>query len=425
MPQADLIHLLRRTGFGPTAGDLASFAGLERADAVTQVLDMSANPGVVMPSTITRTDTYYNMVDLQQWWWERMRTSPTPLLEKLTLFWHGHFASSEDKVFDPLKMWNQNQVLRTNALGGFEDLFQAVAIDPAMLIYLDNAENYAGVANENFARESMELFSLGVDQYTQSDVTASAAAWTGYNLDALGQYFLLDPARHDNSQKTFFGITQNWDGPQIITEICTGAKQETCASFIASELWSYFAYPNPDPTLLGVLVDALLSTGLNIASLLSVMFNRDEFYGASAQGALVRSPTDFMVSAMRCSGFASSKANPQWYANEMGQSIFYPTDVSGWHGNPAFVSTAAAQAKAGYAQNLGWQYTNANLPTGYAATPAATAVNQMLTNLGVFSPSGSTLNALTSWAASVDDPNWGRFYGLFVLSLLSPEFSLA
>lgn len=427
MGQADVLHLLRRTGFGPTRAEVGALVGLDRATVVGRLLDTSGNPGVVAPASLSRSDTYFNMVDIQQWWWERMRTTPTPLLEKMTLFWHGHFASSEEKVFDPQKMWDQNQTLRANALGSFETLFQAVAVDPAMLVYLDGATNVVGSPNENFARESMELFSIGVNQFSQTDVTVVAKAWTGYGLNA-NQQSVFTPAQHDQSRSALFGLpAQSWTGPQVIHQLCSGAKQPLCAAFIAAKLWSYFAYPNPDPGLVSQLASTFISSGMSIAALMAAILDNDAFYGPAAVGALVRTPSDYMVSAMRHVGLTASAIHPEWFAGGMNQSVFYPPNVSGWHGNPDFLSTGAAQAKASFAETLAWKYMATLQYSGFARIPAAQAVTQVLDTFGVFAPSPATTAALTAWAAGpqATGSDYGRMWGLIMLTLLSADFSLA
>jgi uncharacterized protein (DUF1800 family) len=427
MDQDQLLHLLRRTGFGPTPGDLAAYEGSSRAQVVAALLDASANPAVVMPSSVSRTDAG-NMGDLEQWWYERMRTTATPLLEKMTLFWHGHFASSESKVFDPLKMWNQNVTLRQGALGSFEDLFQAVAIDPAMLVYLDNDGNHVGGPNENWARESMELMSLGLDQYTQDDVTAAARAWTGYNLDARGQLYQYWPTRHDNGPETFFGITQSWAGPDIIHEICTGAKASTCARFIANKLWKHFTGQAPSATNLAQLAGAFFGSGMNISALMTAILDNDAFYDPSVGfGSVVRSPTEFLVAAARFLGIPAATAHPEWWGSKMGQQLFYPPNVAGWADGGAWISTAAAQAKGQFATYLAYTAYSQSGLSGLAGMSPAAAAARMMANVGVPSASPATLAQLEAWAATPAGrrSDAARSWGLAVLALTSPEFSLS
>ena len=194
--------------------------------------------------------------NLQAWWLDRMATTTTPLQEKLTFFWHGHFATANYKVDDTRLMYQQNALFRSMAGGNFRDLVQQLSLQPAMLIWLDNDPNTKGHPNENFARELMELFTLGVDQYTQDDVVASARAWTGHNtLDGDRTQYHFYPNRHDTGLKTFMGVTQNWDGPDIVNFILRDdpTRKPIAARFIATKMWSFFAYPNPDDDIVTTL----------------------------------------------------------------------------------------------------------------------------------------------------------------------------
>ena len=217
--EADIAHLLRRAGFGGTASQITSLAAQPLDQTVDQLLDMSGAPDDPQPGFLTddNVDDWEKEYMLQQWWLDRMATSSSPLQEKLTFFWHGHFATQNEKVTDMLLMYQQNSLFRHAGAGSFRDLVHQVSLQPAMLLYLDNDPNVVGEPNENFARELMELFSLGVNQYTQFDVAAGARAWTGFNtLDSDRRQYHFYPSRHDNGTKTFMGVSRNFDGPAII-----------------------------------------------------------------------------------------------------------------------------------------------------------------------------------------------------------------
>src|SRR6185436_2636960 len=180
------------------------------------------------------------MQDLIQWWLDRMATVPHPLQEKLALFWHGHFATQYSKVGSAQEMYDQNHLFRTAGAGSFESLVQQMSLQVAMLIYLDNDPNSKGSPNENFARELMELFTLGVNEYTQADIVASARAWSGHNcLDDDRTQYHFYPTRHDDTNKTFMGVTQNWDGPDIINFLLRDdpTRKNIAARFMATKLW--------------------------------------------------------------------------------------------------------------------------------------------------------------------------------------------
>jgi uncharacterized protein (DUF1800 family) len=373
-------------------------------------------------------DYWQRYVNMSSAWLERMRTTSgaAALVEKLTLFWHGHFCSSLDKVGDHLLLWNQNNLFRTAGLGSFRDLARSVAVDPAMLRYLDNAQNVKGSPNENFARESMELFTLGVDQYTQDDVVAVARAWTGHGLDKDGRY-VFTAKRHDANAKTIFGITRNWDGPDVLDEITLGSKQAVSARFVATKLWSFLAYPNPERAVVDAIVAPYVEADLSIAALLKAIFLRPEFYGPKAKGALVRSPIEYVVTGMKGTGLGCAVAHPEWWLEGMGQQPFSPPNVSGWRQNAYWISASAQWAKADFAGYLRWKANE-----GTTVLPATTrlaptdAVRNALRQFGVDAPSARTVNAMASWLRTErSTTRWAERPNLIMLALLSPEAQLA
>src|SRR6202022_391298 len=177
------------------------------------------------------------IVDLRRWWLDRMLTGPAPLLEKMTLFWHGHFATSIQKVQDAYWMWLQNDTLRRNALGNFGALVKKMSRDPAMMIYLDLQQSRQEHPNENCARELMELFTVGIGNYTEKDIRESARAFPGYRIDMTTQQSRFAPAQQDLGSKTFMGKIGPLNGDDIIDIL---AKQPACAQFIGRKLLRYF-----------------------------------------------------------------------------------------------------------------------------------------------------------------------------------------
>ncbi len=287
-----------------------------------------------------------------------MATVPKPLQEKLTLFWHGHFATQASKVGSAVDMFDQNHLFRTAGAGSFESLVQQMSLQVAMLIYLDNDPNSKGAPNENFARELMELFTLGVNEYTQDDVVASARAWTGHNVDygAEPRVYRFYPNRHDSDPKTFMGETRNWDGPEVITRILTVEPQRSIAArFIARKLWTFFASPNPDSTVLDALVAAFVGSNLDVRALLRAIFLRPEFFSPTARTGLVRSPVEWIVTCLRSVGLTAVATNPQWWMEEMGQVLFEPPNVAGWKNNAYWLNSTALWARADFARNLTWR----------------------------------------------------------------------
>lgn len=277
MPTAykDVALLLRRVGFGPHPSEINALTPLDLAAVVDKVLDTSSAPEVVAPPTVVDdiTDSWSRWTPALTWWFDRVATTPAPIAEKMVLFWHGHFTSSAD---DPnlREVWYQKELFRSAGMGSLRLLCHSVAKDPAMPKYLDNYKNVVAAPNENFARELMELFVLGVDQYTQNDVVAASRAWTGHSLSADRRTYLFNSTKHDYNNKTFFGITKNWDGPDIIEELYRGSKSPVAATFMARKLWAFFAYANPEQAVVDAISRSLLTTDWDVKVALRTLFLR-------------------------------------------------------------------------------------------------------------------------------------------------------
>ena len=350
--RGDAAHLLRRTGFGVTPTRLAEIMALpDRAAAIARVTDVSlAEPATDAPIGGGWVEEQWTAWYQLTWWWmERMRTSRVPLVEKMVLFWHNHFVSSQDKLYDIGLLYTQNQLFRTHALGDLHTLTQAVAVDPSMLWYLDNAENVAGREQENFAREVMELFTMGQGNFTEADVITMAKAWTGHNVTEDGRQYAFYPAEHDGSSKVLFGITRPWDGPATLTEILEGSRSVASSRFITAKLFSYLAYPVAvtDP-LVATLADGFRAADLSILSLVRAILHSDAFWGPTARYALVRNPTEWFVAGMEAIGLPPSELHPEWWMEGTGQQLFYPPNVAGWKQNSYWISTASAWARSSW-----------------------------------------------------------------------------
>jgi uncharacterized protein (DUF1800 family) len=446
LPQpADVAHLLRRAGFGGTATQIATLAAQPWTTTVDQLLDFSGAPADVEPAFLTDDNfaDWQREYMLQEWWLDRMATTATPLQEKLTLFWHGHFATANYKVGDMRLMYQQNALFRSMAAASFLDLTQQMSLQPAMLIWLDNDFNVQGEPNENFARELMELFTLGVDQYTQADIVASARAWTGHNLldDDRTQYNFY-PDRHDAGQKTFMGVTQNWDGPDIINFILRDdpTHAQIAARFMAKKMWEFFAYLEPDDTIVGDLAATFLANNLSIAELVRAIFNRPEFVSDTAKQGLVRTPTEWVVACLRATNLAAADSGPEWWMGDMGQLLFEPPNVSGWRPNEYWLTTSRVWARANWNRDIIWQHpigdpdhtigdTLSAIATDVSPMTVPEAVQYAFDTLGVDSPTDHTRGKLEAWltlerAAPDVWTNW-TFINLLTLVLLSPEMNLA
>jgi uncharacterized protein (DUF1800 family) len=434
----DAAHLLRRAGFGGTPSQIANLAAQpDLAAAVAVVLDTSANPPVVMPPSVGNdsVEKYLQFMDMVHWWFDRMVSTPTPIVEKMTLFWHGHFTTSLSKVYEPDHIWKQHVLYRNSALGNFQAFTQAMAIEEAMLLYLDNADNRKRAPNQNFARELMELFTLGVGNYTETDVAAAAAAWSGYGYNWDARVYQFNANQHDNGNKTFFGETANFNGPQIIDKIFA-AKGTIVAHYISRKMWEFFAYQNPSAAIVDALATTFIGTGWSIKELLRAIFTRPEFYSTTAKQGRVRSPIEYVVVVLKglnaTASVAAADVHPEWFTDGMGQEMFDPPDVSGWKLNKYWVSTSMLYSKARFAENCTWSLDDKNnnrqpFRDATSLTPDQLA-DRAFQIFGVSNPMPSTRAVLVDWATkqkAAQYQGWFEPYGFLTLSMLMPDLMMA
>jgi uncharacterized protein (DUF1800 family) len=276
-------------------------------------------------------------LELRDSWLKRMAFGPRPLQEKLTLFWHGHFATSAQKVKDAYFMWLQNDIFRRHASGNWLKMLVAVGKDPAMLIWLDQAQSRKEHPNENFARELMELFALGEGHYTEKDVTEAARALTGWTLNRLRQTFEYRSNMHDGDIKTILGHTGNFTGDDVIRIV---VDQPQAARFITAKLWSFFAAENPSSELVEALASVFRKGGSNFKPLLRTMFLSEEFYDDSVIGTQVKSPVQWLVGTVR---MLASELPPAVVSSQilraLGQELLLPPNVKGWDGGVSWITT--------------------------------------------------------------------------------------
>lgn len=267
---------------------------------------------------------------LGYWWANRMLTTPRPLQEKLTLFWHGHFATSEEKVRDFRKMQLQNETLRAHANSDFRSLMLAVARDPAMLSYLDAGVNVKGAPNENFAREVMELFTMGVGHYTERDIQETARAFTGWNYKDLR--FVVNPDQHDDSAKTVLGRTGNFDGEQVVDILLA---QPATADFLAGKLYRFFVREDLSPALAQQWGRVLRDANYDIAVFMETLLLSRDFYSAASRATRIKPPVELLISTYKKAGITAVPGLPDFndQTELLGQKLFYPPNVAGWaHG---------------------------------------------------------------------------------------------
>ena len=382
-------HLVERAGFGATPAEIERLAAMSPEAAVDALVELGAvdnaaapafepspiwDPGMdpfpksraeavriaretgtsmgvaVLPEGESRrlqpvVDTFFyglraNAVETQRlatWWGERMLTTRRPLEEKLTLFWHGHFATGAGKVRDSRMMHRQNEMLRANAAGNFRDLLVGILTDPAMLVYLDNGENRKDHPNENFGRELLELFTMGVGNYTERDIREASRAFTGWTNDALE--FRFDAETHDFGEKTFLGRTGPFDGEDIIDIIL---DTPVTAEFIAGKLYRFLVREELDADTRRELGATFREAGYELRPLLRQMFLSRDFYSPASVATQIKSPVQLVVSTYRKLGLTRLPTIPDFnrLTAGLGQTLFNPPNVAGWAGGRTWITPA-------------------------------------------------------------------------------------
>ena len=332
--QRDAERLLWRAGFGPRPGDIEAFAAMDRQTAVWTLTRPSGAANLIGPaphhsdgSALAPADVYW---DNHLWWLDRMVRSDQPLVERMTLIWHDWFATSNDKVGHQQATLDQNALLRTHALGRFDDLLMGLTQDPAMLEWLDGIYNSVWDPNENYAREMMELFTLGADRgaYTEDDVRENARALTGFRADwdsTLGLHnFRFDATRHDATSKTIFGQTGNWSWPDSVNLVLNHPLH---ASFFVTKLWGYFIPTAPDSATLSTLSGIYTSSGRQIRPVVEAILMHDELYSGAS---MVKPPVVVCAGLLRALARGVDTEDWGWICSQAGQVLFYPPNVAGW-----------------------------------------------------------------------------------------------
>ncbi|HYG22176.1 MAG TPA: DUF1800 domain-containing protein [Verrucomicrobiae bacterium] len=364
-------HLLNRAGFGGKPVEVARFTELGASAAVEELVDFQRIPDPTAdpewakpdPERIQRLADLRKapeperrelqrqeqrlqrerLLELRLWWLNRMAFGPRPLQEKLTLFWHGHFATSFEKVRDAYYMWRQNELFRRIAVGNWRDILVEVGTDPAMLIWLDQGQSRKEKPNENFAREVMELFALGEGHYTEKDVAEAARAFTGWTLDRAAQRFVTRPRWHDEGEKVILGKTGNFTGEDVIEII---VNRPEAATFITGRLWQFFTGEFPAPALNAALAAEFRRCDKMVGAFLRTMFLCEEFYAQAVIGNQVKSPVQWLVGSVRL--LERQMPTPRFCLDllrSLGQELFAPPNVKGWDGGTSWISTNTLMAR--------------------------------------------------------------------------------
>ena len=286
---------------------------------------------------------------LGQYWAQRVLITKRPFEEKIALFWHNHFATSDDKVRDYRKMALQIDLFRRYGVGNFRDLLLRVAQDPAMLVFLDAGENVKGDPNENFAREILELFSLGIGNYTEHDIREAARSFTGWTNNGLK--FFVNHELHDDDDKTFLGQTGNFDGNDIINIV---TKQNATAQFIVAKFYRYFVSTDLPAHHIKGLATSFRNNNYEIQPLLREMFLARDFYAPPAIGTQIKSPVELVLTTYRKLGLKTLPGVPDFNetTDSLGQKLLYPPNVAGWEGGRSWITPATLVERGNFAREL-------------------------------------------------------------------------
>jgi uncharacterized protein (DUF1800 family) len=376
-------HLLWRAGFGGTPSQIHTLAAWGPEKAVEYLLNTKTIPDgpvrpddfdadIIRPATPEeralfraarrsgdedalarlrlrrqeiRRDDRRQMQQIQHWWLKRLIETPRPLVEKMTVFWHGHFATSHRTIENSYHMFRQNQLFRQHAVGSYADLLGQIIRDPAMIAYLDNNDSRKGHPNENLAREIMELFSLGVGNYTEDDIKEGARALTGYTFR--DDEFVFERRNHDEGAKRIFGAAGNFDGEDFVGLIL---KQPACSAYMTRKLYRFFVADLPeserdmDPAtrrIVSQLAGTFRSSGYNVKPLLRRLFLSEHFYSDHIVRQQIKSPVQLVVGAIRSLGTPTRDLSILADAMDlMGQRLFFPPSVKGWDGGRSWINTS-------------------------------------------------------------------------------------
>jgi len=344
-------HLLRRAGFGasPAETDAAVAKGLEEtvddlfADAPDSEQDFDRTFAAISGRFVNASDARV----CQAWWLFRMLTTRVPLREKLTLFWHGHFATSIHKVEDTQLMLQQVDTLRRLGLGCFRELVLAIARDPAMIVWLDGESNVKDHPNENFARELMELFTCGIGNYTEQDVLEAARAFTGWHRE--GPRFAFTADVHDSGAKRILGRRGKFDGSDVIDLL---AAHPATPRFIARKLLRFFACPNPTDAVVAEAAELYDRTQLNTRLFVRELFQSRYFFSEDCLRTRISSPVEFVVGTVRTLNIRQPALDLVDQVTTMGQELLAPPNVKGWDGEEKWINSTTLAARMTYARGV-------------------------------------------------------------------------
>ena len=443
----EMAHLLRRAGFGATPKELDDALSLGYEGTLDNLLNPDHDD--IIPDDLIRRY-HVDLADLRSGggphWMYRLVMTDTPLREKMCLFWHRVFATASTKLIQSRVVTNQINMFRDHGLGKFDDLLIELSRDPAMIMWLDNQDNHGTNINENYGREILELFAMGVGNYTEEDIKETARAFTGWRVvnpeymsirmrnntarpyGYMSWQFEYDESDHDSGEKTILGETGNWDGEDAVRIIC---EQEATAKFVARHLYHFFVadeLPVPqwphesprDPAAIDLMCKAYFDSGHSIKEMLRVMFTSEFFKDESARYARIKSPAEMVVGTMRLAGPVELPSSDIFAADDacanMGQALMRPPSVEGWQGGTEWINTGAYVERVNFAgrilsdpNKIGIRdiIDRIKLTCSGGTMNSDELVQNTLDVLGPLDVLDSTLNGLKNYASKFGDLNWG------------------
>ncbi len=343
-----IAQLLRRAGFGYTPAEFKHYKSLGYEGTLHELLNPKSVDNSELEKAIAdQTFDFTNPNDLRRWWLYRMTFTRRPLEEKMTLFLHGHFATSDRKVRNPHAMYLQNLLFRKYSLGDFHPLLLGVSKDPAMIVWLDNQQNRKGKPNENYAREIMELFTIGIGNYTESDIKEAAKAFTGWQTRPDGYFF--NKNQHDFGQKTFLGVSGNLNGDDVVSIL---VKHPQTGHFLARKLITFFAFDNPDKGFVERVAKAYRENKYCLGPMLKAIFSDKSFLSDRAYHAKIKSPAELVVGSLKTLQIENLDNDLPQMMGAMGQDLFHPPSVKGWDGGEAWISSDTMMERFNFAARI-------------------------------------------------------------------------
>ncbi|HVS17343.1 MAG TPA: DUF1800 domain-containing protein [Planctomycetota bacterium] len=411
-------HLWRRAGFGATPSELERALEEGPQQSLQRLLEPSGHSAALVEGVraVLAVD---SLEGLQSWWTELILMGGDPLGERLTLFWHDHFATSNDKVADVRAMHAQVELLRERGGGDFRELLHAVARDPAMLIWLDGDENRVGHPNENFAREVLELFALGIGHYSEDDVLEAARAFTGWGTR--GRAFAWRPELHDGGVKRVLGARGAFDGDAVLDVILASPD---CARHVARALLAEFVVAGYDEGHVGALADVLIERGWSVRSTLEVLLASRLFFAPETRHARIAGPVELCAITLRGLDARVPARDVVRACARMGQSLYRPPSVKGWDGGRAWIHAGTWLARHDLLAGLVLESSRVDLEACFGTPrPVERFVERLCDSLLLRDPGPAFREAVTSAVDAAPDDDTALARGA-ALVLTSPEYQL-